>query len=175
MHLVVCCIVPISYYFSLSVNMFQIALFEPEIPPNTGNIMRLCANTGCILHLIHPLGFDLDEKKLRRAGMDYRDLAVVKEHQDFTAFLKSAGEDANIYALTTKGTIAHSKAHFEPDDILLFGPETRGLADEILDSLTDKQRLRIPMMPDCRSLNLSNTVAIVVYEALRQHDFKGLQ
>ena len=155
--------------------MFQIALFEPEIPPNTGNIMRLCANTGCILHLIHPLGFDLDEKKLRRAGMDYRDLAVVKEHQDFTAFLKSEGEGATLYALTTKGSIAHSKVHFEPDDIFLFGPETRGLPDDILQSLENNHRLRIPMMPDCRSLNLSNTVAIIVYEALRQHDFKGLQ
>ncbi len=154
--------------------MFQIALFEPEIPPNTGNIMRICANTGCILHLIHPLGFDLDEKKLRRAGLDYRDLAVVKEHQDFPAFLDSVG-DTTIYALTTKGSIAHAEAQFEPDDVLLFGPETRGLSDDILQSLDDKHRLRIPMIPDRRSLNLSNTVAIMVYEALRQHDFKGLQ
>lgn len=153
--------------------MFHIALFEPEIPPNTGNIMRLCANTGCMLHLIHPLGFDLDEKKLRRAGMDYRDLAIVKEHQTFSDFFSSMG-DATVYALTTKGALAHSEAHFKTDDILLFGPESRGLPDEILQSLKEQHKLRIPMIPNRRSLNLSNTVAIVVYEALRQHDFKGL-
>jgi tRNA (cytidine/uridine-2'-O-)-methyltransferase len=154
--------------------MFHIALYEPEIPPNTGNIMRLCANTGSTLHLIHPLGFNLDEKKLRRAGMDYRDLAVIKEHQDFPAFLNSMG-DATIYALTTKGSIAHSEARFTSGDVLLFGPETRGLPDEVLQSLDNKHRLRIPMLADRRSLNLSNTVAIMVYEALRQNDFKGLQ
>ncbi len=154
--------------------MFHIALYEPEIPPNTGNIMRLCANTGCILHLIHPLGFDLDEKKLRRAGMDYRDLAVVKEHQNFPAFLTSI-KGATIYALTTKGSIPYTQAHFTPDDILLFGPETRGLPEDVLTLLDDKHKLRIPMMPNRRSLNLSNTVAIMVYEALRQYDFKGLQ
>ena len=153
--------------------MFHIALYEPEIPPNTGNIMRLCANTGCTLHLIHPLGFDLDEKKLRRAGMDYRDLAVVKEHQDFPAFLENRGK-ATIYALTTKGTIPHSNAHFEAGDILLFGPETRGLPDDVLEALDHEHKLRIPMIPNRRSLNLSNTVAIMVYEALRQHNFKGL-
>jgi tRNA (cytidine/uridine-2'-O-)-methyltransferase len=153
--------------------MFHIALFEPEIPPNTGNIMRLCANTGCTLHLIHPLGFDLDEKKLRRAGMDYRDLAVVKEHQSFPEFLERMG-DASVYALTTKGVIAHSEACFKADDILLFGPETRGLPDHILQSLKQQHKLRIPMIPNRRSLNLSNTVAIVVYEALRQQGFKGL-
>jgi len=154
--------------------MFHIALYEPEIPPNTGNIMRLCANTGCTLHLIHPLGFDLDEKKLRRAGLDYRDLAIVREHQDFPSFL-NAMEGATLYALTTKGTIAHSEANFNADDILLFGPETRGLPDDMLDLLAHKQKLRIPMIPNRRSLNLSNTVAIMVYEALRQHDFKGLE
>ena len=154
--------------------MFHIALYEPEIPPNTGNIMRLCANTGCTLHLIHPLGFDLDEKKLRRAGMDYRDLAVVKEHPNFPAFLDSM-KGATIYALTTKGEIAHAKATFMPDDILLFGPETRGLPDDVLNVLDSKHKLRIPMIPNRRSLNLSNTVAIMVYEALRQHDFKGLE
>jgi tRNA (cytidine/uridine-2'-O-)-methyltransferase len=153
--------------------MFHIALYEPEIPPNTGNIMRLCANTGCTLHLIHPLGFDLDEKKLRRAGMDYRDLAVVKEHQDFPAFLEDMGK-ATIYALTTKGCIPHSNAHFEAGDILLFGPETRGLPDDVLQALDHEHKLRIPMIPNRRSLNLSNTVAIMVYEALRQHNFTGL-
>ncbi|HIO93493.1 MAG TPA: tRNA (uridine(34)/cytosine(34)/5-carboxymethylaminomethyluridine(34)-2'-O)-methyltransferase TrmL [Leucothrix mucor] len=153
--------------------MFHIALYEPEIPPNTGNIMRLCANTGCTLHLIHPLGFDLDEKKLRRAGMDYRDMAVIQEHDDFPAFVTSMGSD-NIYALTTKGSMGHTKANFKPDDILLFGPETRGLPDDVLSQLDTNHRLRIPMLPDSRSLNLSNTVAITVYEALRQQNFTGL-
>jgi tRNA (cytidine/uridine-2'-O-)-methyltransferase len=154
--------------------MFHIALYEPEIPPNTGNIMRLCANTGCTLHLIHPLGFDLDEKKLRRAGMDYRDLAVIKEHRDFPTFLQTM-KNATIYALTTKGSRVHSEAIFKPDDVFLFGPETRGLPDEVLRSLDNNNRLRIPMIPNRRSLNLSNTVAIMVYEALRQHDFEGLE
>ena len=153
--------------------MFHIALYEPEIPPNTGNIMRLCANTGCTLHLIHPLGFDLDEKKLRRAGMDYRDMAVIQEHDDFSAFIATMGND-NIFALTTKGSIAHTKASFKADDVLLFGPETRGLPDDVLAQLDDNHRLRIPMLPESRSLNLSNTVAIMVYEALRQQNFEGL-
>ncbi len=153
--------------------MFEIALYEPEIPPNTGNIMRLCANTGCRLHLIHPLGFDLDEKKLRRAGMDYRDLATIQEHQDYSAFLKSNPNKA-IYGLTTKGSKNYSKVSFSPDSILLFGPETRGLPDDVLDSLSTEHKLRLPMHPESRSLNLSNTVAIVTYEALRQNGFEGL-
>lgn len=156
--------------------MFEIALYEPEIPPNTGNIMRLCANTGCRLHLIHPLGFDLDEKKLRRAGMDYRDMLTVTEHQNyqaFQAFINARG-DCNIYALTTKGKCNYSEATFKAGDILLFGPETRGLPDSVLDSLTTKHKLRLPMLADSRSLNLSNTVAIVAYEALRQQNFSGL-
>lgn len=153
--------------------MFNIALYEPEIPPNTGNIMRLCANTGCHLHLIHPLGFDLDEKKLRRAGMDYRDMATIKEHQNFEDFLQAIG-DKSIYALTTKGKCGYSDAQFKADDVLLFGPETRGLPDEVLASLAEHQKLRLPMLADSRSLNLSNTVAIVTYEALRQQGFEGL-
>jgi tRNA (cytidine/uridine-2'-O-)-methyltransferase len=153
--------------------MFNIALYEPEIPPNTGNIMRLCANTGCTLHLIHPLGFDLDEKKLRRAGMDYRDMATIKEYQNFNEFLELFGNN-NIYALTTKGKCSYSEASFQKDDVLLFGPETRGLPDEVLSSLAENQRLRLPMLADSRSLNLSNTVAIVAYEALRQQGFEGL-
>jgi len=153
--------------------MFHIALYEPEIPPNTGNIMRLCANTGCTLHLIHPLGFDLDEKKLRRAGMDYRDMAVIQEHDDFSAFIATMG-NKNIFALTTKARIAHTKSSFKVDDILLFGPETRGLPDDVLAQLDNNHQLRIPMLPESRSLNLSNTVAIVVYEALRQQNFEGL-
>ncbi len=153
--------------------MFSIALYEPEIPPNTGNIMRLCANTGCDLHLIHPLGFDLDEKKLRRAGMDYRDMATIKEHANFAEFLEFM-RDKNIYALTTKGKVGYSDAPFKPDDILLFGPETRGLPDDVLSTLSENQKLRLPMLADSRSLNLSNTVAIVAYEALRQQGFAGL-
>ena len=153
--------------------MFEIALYEPEIPPNTGNIMRLCANTDCRLHLIHPLGFDLDEKKLRRAGMDYRDLATIQEHENYEAFIKS-NVKKSIYALTTKGSMNYSKVSFAPHSILLFGPETRGLPDEVLNSLAPENKLRLPMHPDSRSLNLSNTVAIVTYEALRQNDFKGL-
>jgi tRNA (cytidine/uridine-2'-O-)-methyltransferase len=153
--------------------MFNIALYEPEIPPNTGNIMRLCANTGCNLHLIHPLGFDMDEKKLRRAGMDYRDMATVTEHENFAAFLSSL-QDQSIYALTTKGNVAYTDAQFNPEDILLFGPETRGLPDDVLNTLAETQKLRLPMLAESRSLNLSNTVAIVVYEALRQQGFTGL-
>ena len=153
--------------------MFNIALYEPEIPPNTGNIMRLCANTGCNLHLIHPLGFDLDAKKLRRAGMDYRDMATIKEYKDFDEFLESFGNNP-IYALTTKAKCGYSEAEYKADDVLLFGPETRGLPDKVLSSLAEHQKLRLPMLADSRSLNLSNTVAIVTYEALRQQDFDGL-
>lgn len=153
--------------------MFEIVLYEPEIPPNTGNIMRLCANTGCRLHLIHPLGFDLDEKKLRRAGMDYRDMAVVEEHKTFDEFI-SKFKDRSLYALTTKGKTNYSTASFKPDDVLIFGPETRGLPDEVLDQLALHQKLRLPMLESSRSLNLSNTVAIVAYEALRQQQFSGL-
>jgi len=161
--------------------MFEIALYEPEIPPNTGNIMRLCANTGSRLHLIHPLGFDLDEKKLKRAGMDYRDIATINEYENFDAFLiamkaSAQQEDTHktLYALTTKGKSNYAKACFESGDILLFGPETRGLPAEVLNSLEEFQLLRLPMLGDSRSLNLSNTVAITVYEALRQQNFAGL-
>lgn len=153
--------------------MLHIALFEPEIPPNTGNIMRLCANTGCHLHLIHPLGFDLDEKQVRRAGMDYRDLAVVQEHESFAAFNR-AMLGKRVFALSTKANTAYTDTLFQADDVLLFGPETRGLPELLLTSLPDELKLRIPMLPDSRSLNLSNTVAIVVYEALRQQNFVGL-
>ncbi|MCK5902114.1 MAG: tRNA (cytidine(34)-2'-O)-methyltransferase [Cocleimonas sp.] len=154
--------------------MFHIALYQPEIPPNTGNIMRISANTGSTLHLIHPLGFDMDAKKLRRAGLDYRDLAVVKEHTDFQSFIEKMGHKT-IYALTTKANINYTHTRFNPDDILLFGPETRGLPDEVLSTLDEQHKLRIPMVADRRSLNLSNTVAIMVYEALRQQHFNGLQ
>lgn len=153
--------------------MFEIALYEPEIPPNTGNIMRLCANTGCRLHLIHPLGFDLDEKKLRRAGMDYRDLATITEHKNFDEFIQ-ANKNKKLYALTTKGSKNYSEVSFTENSVLLFGPETRGLPDNVLDALEAENKLRLPMHKDSRSLNLSNTVAIVTYEALRQNGFEGL-
>lgn len=154
--------------------MFQIALYEPEIPPNTGSIMRLCANTGCGLHLIHPLGFQMDHTKLKRAGMDYRDLAVVTEHQNYQVFLESLADDARIFGLTTKGSQAYTQASFQANDIFLFGPESRGLPDPVLNSLTPQHKLRLPMQPNSRSLNLSNTVAIMVYEALRQQNFANL-
>ncbi len=153
--------------------MFEIALYQPEIPPNTGNIMRLCANTGCRLHLIHPLGFSLDEKQVRRAGMDYRDLAVVQEHDSFAAF-NVAMQGRRVFALSTKSRTNYSDAAFQAGDVLLFGPETRGLPEALLFSLPDELKLRIPMLPDSRSLNLSNSVAVVVYEALRQCSFPEL-
>ncbi len=153
--------------------MFEIALYQPEIPPNTGNIMRLCANTGCRLHLIHPLGFSLDEKQVKRAGMDYRDLAVVQEHDSFAAFNRAI-LGKRVFALSTKASRAYTETAFEAGDVLLFGPETRGLPEALLMSLPDELKLRVPMLPDSRSLNLSNTVAVVVYEALRQHNFPSL-
>lgn len=152
--------------------MFHIALYEPEIAPNTGNIIRLCANNGCQLHLIEPLGFDLEEKKLRRAGLDYSDLTRVTRHKDFAHFLEAmAGK--RIMACTTKGSRPHSELSFEKDDVLLFGPETRGLPMEIIESLPTTQRLKIPMAGSSRSLNLSNAVAIISYEAWRQIGYEG--
>lgn len=152
--------------------MFHIALFEPEIAPNTGNIIRLCANNGSHLHLIEPLGFDFEEKKLRRAGLDYADLTNVTRHKDFAAFLDAmAGK--RIMACTTKGSRPHSELTFAKDDVLLFGPETRGLPMEIIESIPSSQRLRIPMSASSRSLNLSNAVAIISYEAWRQLGFEG--
>lgn len=152
--------------------MFHIALHEPRMPQNTGNIIRLASNTGCQLHLIEPLGFSLEEKKLRRASLDYRDLANVTVHSDYSAFLTAMG-DRRIYALTTKGSRPHHQPHYHPDDILLFGSETAGLPEEIRSSLPAEQRIRIPMLPDSRSMNLSNAVAVVTYEAWRQMDFSG--
>jgi rRNA methylase, putative, group 2 len=152
--------------------MFDIALYEPEIAPNTGNIIRLCANCGANLHLIEPLGFDLEEKKVRRAGLDYHDLARVTRHANYTAFI-DAMAGRRIFACTTKATQYHTQAAFAPGDVLLFGPETRGLPQDLIQSLPDTQRLRIPMQPDARSLNLSNAVAIIGYEAWRQLGFAG--
>ncbi|MCL1038957.1 tRNA (uridine(34)/cytosine(34)/5-carboxymethylaminomethyluridine(34)-2'-O)-methyltransferase TrmL [Shewanella corallii] len=152
--------------------MFHIALYEPEIAPNTGNIMRLCANNGCQLHLIEPMGFDLEEKKLRRAGLDYRDMANVTRHANFEAFL-TAMIGKRIMACTTKGSRPHSELTYQEGDVLLFGPESRGLPMNIINSIPADQRLRIPMLPDSRSLNLSNAVAIISYEALRQLNYPG--
>ena len=152
--------------------MFDIALYEPEIPPNTGNIMRLAVNTGARLHLIEPLGFSLDEKSLRRAGLDYREFADVKSWPDYSAFAM-AMDGRRIFALSTKGQTCYSDVAFLPDDVLLFGPETRGLPATILNALPDSQRLRIPMTNNGRSINLANAVAIVVYEAWRQSGFDG--
>ena len=152
--------------------MFNIALFEPEIPPNTGNIIRLCANTGCQLHLIHPLGFELDDARLKRAGLDYQEYAEVLQHKDFAAFLSAVNPD-RVFGLSTKGSKGFYDIPFEEGDTFLFGPETRGLPDDVRNQLGIQQVLRMPMLPDSRSLNLSNTAAIVVYEAWRQHGFKG--
>ncbi|PMH46246.1 tRNA (cytosine(34)-2'-O)-methyltransferase TrmL [Vibrio sp. 10N.286.49.B3] len=156
--------------------MFDIALFEPEIAPNTGNIIRLCANCGANLHLIEPLGFDLEEKKVRRAGLDYHDLARVKRHANLEAFMEYLEQregESRIFACTTKTTGHHVDAKFQDGDVLMFGPETRGLPAEFIDSMPMEQRIRIPMMADSRSLNLSNAVAIIAFEAWRQMDFDG--
>ncbi len=152
--------------------MFHIALHEPRIAPNTGNIIRLIANNGCQLHLIEPLGFDLEEKKLRRAGLDYRDLAQVTRYPDYAAFLQALGQ-RRIFAFTTKGSRPHDQIQYQPDDVLLFGSETSGLPAAILQSFPPEHRLRIPMLETSRSLNLSNAVAIVSYEAWRQNGFAG--
>lgn len=158
--------------------MLHIALFEPEIPPNTGNIIRLCANTGFSLHLIHPLGFEWDDKRLRRAGMDYEEFANVVHHDHYSAFieyLQLHQADARIYALSTKGKSNYSDTRFKKGDVLLFGPETRGLPAQILANMDQDSILRLPMQASSRSLNLSNTVAVLVYEAWRQLDFVGGQ
>ena len=151
--------------------MFNIVLFEPEIPPNTGNIIRLAANTGCKLHLIEPLGFELDDKLLRRAGLDYHEWAEVSRYATFNQFRSNASYN-HLYAFTTKAILPYAEASFERGDALLFGPESRGLPPQILSSLDSRMKLRIPMMPNSRSLNLSNTVSIAVYEAWRQTGYQ---
>ena len=150
--------------------MFHVILFQPEIPPNTGNIIRLCANTGSQLHLIEPLGFELDDKRLRRAGLDYHDYATVRRHASLQDCLEQLG-NARIMALSTKAKNGYSDMRYQKGDAFLFGPESRGLPADILASLPPEQRLRLPMLPDRRSLNLSNAVAITVYEAWRQLGF----
>lgn len=152
--------------------MFHIALFEPKIAPNCGNIIRLAANNGCSLHLIEPLGFDFEEKKLRRAGLDYHDLANVTRHANYAAF-EQAMAGRRIIACTTKGSRPHTQVQYQPDDVLLFGSETHGLPDAVRDAIASELKIRIPMMPDARSLNLANAVAIISYEAWRQQGFAG--
>ncbi len=152
--------------------MFQVALFEPEIPPNSGNIIRLCANTGSSLHLIEPLGFSLEDRALKRAGLDYHEFATIKTHANYLAFTETMG-DARIFALSTHAHNNLFEQHFEAGDVFLFGPETRGLPMEIRDSINPQHLLRIPMVASSRSLNLSNAVAVVIYEAWRQCKFRG--
>lgn len=152
--------------------MLNIVLFQPEIPPNTGNIVRLCANSGFQLHLIEPLGFDLDEKKVRRAGLDYHELANVKRYPNFNAYV-AAHPDSRLFSCTTKGSNFHTQVNYQAGDSLVFGPETRGLPDDVLNSMPHDHWLRIPMQPDSRSMNLSNAVSVFVFEAWRQLDFNG--
>jgi tRNA (cytidine/uridine-2'-O-)-methyltransferase len=152
--------------------MLHVVLYEPEIPPNTGNVIHLCANSGARLHLIRPLGFDLDHAKLRRAGLDYHEFADVAVHENLDVFVADV-RPARLFALSTRGRNLYTNVQFRADDAVLFGPETRGLPQAVLDALPAEQRLRLPMRPDNRSLNLSNAVAVVVYEAWRQTGFAG--
>lgn len=152
--------------------MFSLILYEPEIPPNTGNVIRLAANTGVSLHLIEPLGFDLEERKLRRAGLDYREFARVQTHGSLDECLRALGHP-RLFALSTRGTTRYDSPRYREGDAFLLGPETRGLPQAILDSLPSGQVLRLPMQAESRSLNLSNTAAVIVYEAWRQLDFLG--
>ena len=150
----------------------HVILYQPEIPPNTGNIIRLCANTGASLHLVGPLGFCLEDRELRRAGLDYHEYASIQIHDTLCACRQTLGEH-RLFALSTRGSVRHTDVTFEPGDALLFGPETRGLPASVLNSIEASRTLRIPMRPDNRSLNLSNAVAVVVYEAWRQLGFPG--
>ena len=154
--------------------MIHVVLYEPEIPPNTGNIIRLCANTGTHLHLIHPLGFELNDARLQRAGLDYHEWAHIQEHNCLTDFINCIQPEC-IYAISTRGIQTYSDVDFTNKEniALLFGPETRGLPDDILDSLPATQILKIPMQTNSRSLNLSNAVAVIVYEILRQNNYKN--
>jgi tRNA (cytidine/uridine-2'-O-)-methyltransferase len=152
--------------------MFHVILFQPEIPPNTGNIIRLCANTGCKLHLIKPLGFKLEDKQLIRAGLDYHEFAQLRVHDDLISCLAGFNPE-RVFALTTKGSQPYHQVIFQPGDAFLFGPESRGLPAEVLNEFRLTQRVRLPMLPDNRSLNLSNTVAVAIFEAWRQCEFAG--
>ncbi|MBD9434524.1 tRNA (uridine(34)/cytosine(34)/5-carboxymethylaminomethyluridine(34)-2'-O)-methyltransferase TrmL [Pseudoxanthomonas sp. PXM03] len=150
----------------------DVLLYQPEIPPNTGNVIRLCANTGARLHLIEPLGFALEDKQLKRAGLDYHEYATLQVHASLEAALQHV-RPTRLFALSTRGTLRYDQPAYQPGDAFLFGPETRGLPQEVLDGLPEQQRLRLPMRPQNRSLNLSNTVAVVVFEAWRQAGFGG--
>lgn len=152
--------------------MFHVILFEPEIPPNTGNAIRLCANTGCQLHLIEPLGFELDDKRLRRAGLDYHEFSEVKVHANLDACLQAVNPE-RVFAFTTKGSQVFQDVRFQAGDAFLFGPESRGLPEAVRALFPAEQRVRLPMLPGNRSLNLANSVSIAVYEAWRQCDFAG--
>jgi tRNA (cytidine/uridine-2'-O-)-methyltransferase len=154
--------------------VFHVVLVNPEIPPNTGNVIRLCANTGAQLHLIEPLGFALDDAKLKRAGLDYHEYARMKVHKDWAAFLADVQPSAErIFAMTTHGSRPFGELAFAAGDVFVFGSETRGLAPDFRESFPKSQRIRLPMQPGNRSLNLSNTVAVVVYEAWRQQGYPG--
>ncbi len=152
--------------------MFSLILYEPEIAPNTGNIIRLCANTGVALHLIEPLGFELDEPRLKRAGLDYREFATVVTHASLADCLRAL-EEPRVFALSTRGTERPDTPRYQEGDAFLFGPETRGLPQQVLESVPPERRLRLPMKDNSRSLNLSNSAAVVIYEAWRQLDFAG--
>ena len=152
--------------------MFHVVLYQPEIPPNTGNIIRLCANTGSTLHLIHPLGFAIDDRRLRRAGLDYREYAQLRQYDHFDAFLADVAP-ARWFGISTRGAERYDPVAYRVGDAFVFGPETRGLPKAMLDQLAPTRRIRLPMRPGQRSLNLSNSVATLVYEAWRQHDFAG--
>ena len=152
--------------------MFDIVLYQPEIPPNAGNVIRLSANTGCRLHLVRPLGFDLSDRQLARAGLDYHDLARVTVHEDWAACV-AALAGRRVFALSTRGRQRYDRVAYRAGDVFLFGPETRGLPDEILAGLPEEHRLRLPMCPSNRSMNLGNTVAVVVFEAWRQAGYAG--
>jgi tRNA (cytidine/uridine-2'-O-)-methyltransferase len=152
--------------------MFDVVLYQPEIPPNTGNVMRLCANAGARLHLVEPLGFVLDDRHLRRAGLDYREWVDVSVHPDLASYL-AAARPPRLYACSTRGNEAYTSPRYEPGDAFLFGPETRGLPQAVLDANPPSRRIYLPMCPNNRSLNLSNAVAVVVFEAWRQNGFAG--
>lgn len=154
--------------------MFHVVLVKPEIPPNTGNVIRLCANTGAQLHLIEPLGFELDDSKLKRAGLDYHEYAAMQVHQDWDAFVAAVQPDpARLFAMTTHGSAPFADQQFRPGDVFVFGSETKGLDADFRNSFPTSQRIRLPMRPGNRSLNLSNTVAVVVFEAWRQNGYQG--
>jgi tRNA (cytidine/uridine-2'-O-)-methyltransferase len=164
----------LAHYRTEDNKVFHVVLVEPEIPPNTGNIIRLCANTGAQLHLVEPLGFPLDDARMRRAGLDYHEYAKMQVHRNWDAFIVAESPDpARMFALTTHGSTPFASIEFRPGDVFVFGSETRGLAPELRDSFPSSQRIRLPMRPDNRSLNLSNAVAVVVFEAWRQNGYAG--